>query len=317
MAIPGFQDFMQPILHSAASGVVRAKTLLTPLADKFNLSAEERAQLIPSQRKTTLYDRISWAIYYLAKAGLLDKTSQWGEYAITDRGRTFLQSHPNDIRVKDLEAIAPDIRGRTTTAKDRNEGAPERDTKTTPASDDVPGESPEEMISNAYSVYKAQMIDSLLERVDAVNPTSFERLIMRLVEGLGYGIRELSQHVGGPGDGGVDGVICQDHFKLDCIYLQAKLYNPRAQSKVTPKDIQSFIGAIDNRRATKGIFVTSGHFTKQARETAEMTTKNIVLIDREELGKLMFKHNIGVQADPGRTYPIKDLDNDFFDRLDE
>jgi hypothetical protein len=114
--------------------------------------------------------------------------------------------------------------------------------------------------------------------------------------------------VGGTGDGGVDGIIDQDHLGLDRIYVQAK---PYAESNTVGSGaIRDFFGSLDRYKATKGLFVTASTFSPSARQTAEQLSKRIVLIDGDQLTRLMIRHGVGCRIE--ETLYIKKVDEEFF-----
>jgi restriction system protein len=106
----------------------------------------------------------------------------------------------------------------------------------------------------------------------------------------------------------VDGVVHQDPLGLDRVYIQAKRY--REGNSVGPDAINSFIGALNIKRANKGLFVTASSFTRQAREHAERSTTHVVLVDGNRLAELMLRHGVGVIV--RHTIEIKALDEGFF-----
>jgi restriction system protein len=90
----------------------------------------------------------------------------------------------------------------------------------------------------------------LLEKLKSLDPFYFEKIILILLNKMGYGeFIETSK----TGDGGIDGIINQDKLGLEKIYIQAKRYN---ENKVREKDIRNFIGAMSGD-TTKGVFVTT------------------------------------------------------------
>ncbi len=125
---------------------------------------------------------------------------------------------------------------------------------------------------------------------------------------MGYGgtLQEAGQAVGRSGDGGIDGIINEDRLGLDVIYLQAK----RWEGNVSRPEIQKFAGALQGKRARKGVFITTSDFTKEAREYVAMIDSKIILIDGEELAELMIDYNVGVSV--ATTYEIKRIDSDYF-----
>ena len=110
-------------------------------------------------------------------------------------------------------------------------------------------------------------------------------------------------------DGGIDGIIYEDKLGLGRINVQAKRYAPG--NNIGVEDVQRFNGALDGHHTTKGIFITTSDYTKDAREFSRAATKSIVLINGEELAKYMIEYNIGVSVK--KTYEVKRLDNDYFE----
>jgi restriction system protein len=107
----------------------------------------------------------------------------------------------------------------------------------------------------------------------------------------------------------VDGVIDQDVLGLDRVYVQAKRYS--RGNNIGPGTVRDFFGSLDRHKATKGLVVTTSSFSPAARETAEFLSKRLVLIDGEQLAKLMIRHNVGCRIE--ETLHIKKIDDDFFD----
>lgn len=102
---------------------------------------------------------------------------------------------------------------------------------------------------------------------------------------MGYGVsrEEAGQSTKKAGDGGIDGIINGDRLGLDSIYIQAKRWK---DTVVGRPEIQKFSGALDTPGATKGIFITTSTFTKEAKEYAKnINNKKIVLIDGSQLAK--------------------------------
>ena len=117
-------------------------------------------------------------------------------------------------------------------------------------------------------------------------------------------------HVTGrSGDGGIDGTIREDALGLDEVYIQAKKY---AEGTVGESALRNFAGAIDAAGTTKGVFVTTASFTRTAREYVARSPKRIVLIDGEELARLMVAHDIGVRTRV--HHEIKRIDEGYFDQ---
>ncbi len=243
MAIPDFQTIMLPALQAFASGGEhRVRDLIPGLADHFGLTARERRELLPSGTQARFDNRVHWAASYVKQAGLLQRTGR-GLLVITSRGQDILAQHPGRLSVHELERF-PEFREFKvrTRAPKSGIGSPMRD------SEDV--SDPEESLETAWQTLRDQLAQSVLERVRAVTPQFFERVVVDVLMSMGYGgtSSDAAQVVGGSGDGGVDGVIKQDRLGLDAVYVQAK----RWDGPVGRPTVQSFAGALDARQSTKG-----------------------------------------------------------------
>ena len=96
---------------------------------------------------------------------------------------------------------------------------------------------------------------------------------------------------------------------LDRIYLQAKQY--KSSNSVTRPQIQQFSGALVGQNATKGVFITTSTFSKEARSYVQGLHQKIVLIDGNELAKFMIEYNVGVTTK--KVYEVKKIDTDYFE----
>lgn len=300
MPIPDFQTLMLPVLRLAAKEDVRVRDLVDRIAAEFSLSEDERAERLPSGRQPTLVNRVSWAVIYLAKGGLLSRVRR-GVYSLTDRGRCVLTKPPERIDIRFLSQFEGFEAFRSGSAN----------SKATVVEPALASGTPDERIELAFQDLNAALGNDLIERVRSMDPTHFEKLIIDLMLGMGYGAGGSGQHLGRTNDGGVDGVINEDVLGLDIIYLQAKRY---AEGNTIGVDkIREFAGALDERGATKGVFVTTSHFAPQARAYAQRSPKRLILIDGEELTRLLIHHGVGVRT--YRELQLKRLDIDYFEDL--
>lgn len=163
----------------------------------------------------------------------------------------------------------------------------------------------------AQAEIDAALAQSLLDRIRAAAPAFFERLLVALVVGMGYGgsSPDAGRALGRSGDDGVDGVVDQDPLGLDRVYIQAKRYGE--DNSIGPGAIRDFYGSLALHKATKGLFVTTSGFTKAARETATSLNARIVLLDGSDLARLMIRYKIGCRVE--ESFFIKRLDEDFFE----
>ncbi len=304
--VPGFQDFMRPLLELLANepAPLRARDAYAKLADAVKLSEEARAQLLPSGKQRTYQNRIGWASAYLRFAGLVHAPSR-GAWAITPAGRTFLAAHSGGIDLRVLQTIPAYLESRAT-----DEGGSVSDEAIGPH-DAAPSEStPEEQMLTAHKRIVASVADELARLLQRTDPTFFEEIVIELLGRMGYGTSDDSRlRVGRSGDGGVDGVISLDKLGLEKIYIQAKRWDPA--NKIGRPDVQTFFGALAGQRASKGLFITTSSFTKEAEQYAASVSGSLILIDGKRLVNLMIEHGQGVQT--AQTLKVPKIDSDYFD----
>ncbi len=177
----------------------------------------------------------------------------------------------------------------------------------------APDTKPTSIIMAAHRQMLNDLSEQLLGYVYAQNHSFFESLIIDVLLAMGYGgrRRDFAQRIGRSGDGGIDGVIALDELGLDMIYLQAKRLRPSTAVPVSA--VRDFIGSLESKRANKGIFVSTAHFSAATLSLVESISKKVVLIDGRRLSELMVRHNIGTQ--PTETLQFKKIDLDYFSTL--
>lgn len=308
MAVPGYQEFMLPLLKIAADGQEhRSADAMEVLAEQMGMSPEDQAAELPSGKQTRFYNRVTWAVTYLTKSGLLDRIGR-GRFRITGRGREVLGQNPPRIDNRFLERF-PEYREfktkraekATTTRQGGDEAAEAEDVEATPG----------ERLETAYEELRVTLADDLKRRVREGSPKFFEHLVIRLLVAMGYGGGQVdrAEVTGKSGDEGIDGVIREDRLGLDMVYVQAKKWD----NSVGPGEIDRFVGSLMRKKATKGVFITSGTFTEGALRAAREAAVKVRLIDGDELAELMIDFNVGVSA--SETYIIKKIDGDFFEEM--
>jgi restriction system protein len=153
--------------------------------------------------------------------------------------------------------------------------------------------------------------EELLDRIIAAPPDFFERVIVSLLLAMNYGgaADGAGRAIGRSGDDGVDGVVDQDPLGLDRVYIQAKRYS--RDVKIGASAIRDFFGSLDMFKATKGLFVTTSSFSQAAVDTASKLGKRIVLIDGDQMARLMVTYNVGCRIE--ETLYLKRVDEDFFE----
>jgi len=309
MAIPDYQSLMLPVLLSSADGEIRIGDAVDKLAQKLGLTPEERSELLPSGKQTLFSNRVHWAKTYLSKAGLFESTRR-GHFKITPRGQQVIASNPPRIDNNFLNQFEEFRQFQGKSAQDNFEATAQTAKPIKPTFTSQT-ETPDEIMRVAHRQIDASLAQELLDRIRAAPPDFFERLIVSLLLSMGFGgsAADAGRAIGGSGDDGVDGVIDQDALGLDRVYIQAKRY--ANGNNIGPGAIRDFFGSLDRHKASKGLFVTTSTFSPSARETAEFLSKRIVLIDGEQLAKLMIRHNVGCRIED--TLHIKKIDEDFFE----
>jgi restriction system protein len=308
MTVPDYQSLMLPVLSMSTNEEVRFRDIVDRLADKLGLTPEDRGELLPSGKQTLFNNRVHWAKTYLGKAGLLGSTRR-GHFNITPRGQQVLDSHPTNIDVRFLDQF---VEFREFKARAReSQTKPSTGTDFTGLGFDAQTETPDEIMRAAHKQIEVALAQDLLDRIRGAPADFFERLLVNLLLSMGFGgsAAAAGRAIGRSGDDGVDGVIDQDALGLDRVYIQAKRY--ANGNNIGAGAIRDFFGSLDRHKATKGLFVTTSTFSMSARETAEFLSKRIVLIDGEQLTKLMIRHNVGCRVED--TLHIKKIDEDFFE----
>ena len=301
MPIPDFQTIMLPLLRLAVDGKEHnIHDAEEQLAEEFSLSEEDKSKLLPSGTEPTFYNRVGWARTYLKKSGLLEYPKR-AYFQITQRGKDALEQNPSKIDIGFLRQYEEFVEFRQT-RRDKDEVKKE--------DVDIEDLTPEEALENSYQSIRSDLAEELLNYVLKSSPGFFEKLVVELLVKMGYGgsQRDAARAVGQSGDGGIDGIIDEDRLGLDTIYVQAKRWKP--DLSIGRPEIQKFVGALQGKRARRGVFITTSGFTKEAREYVKNIETKVVLIDGNRLTDLMIDYGVGVST--STTYEIKSSDSDYF-----
>ncbi len=296
MAVPAFDEMMFPLLSVIPSnGALEKKDAVKRIEDFFKLTPEDVSEKL-SSGQTKLYNRVSWAVWYLNQAKLIEIAGARGTYRLTTKGKDLLHRPTAEIKEKLEECVKNISRtsGRQTKLQSKS---PEEEANKTP----------EEQIMNAFSVYQKRLVDDVLNQLKSedTSPEMFEKIVLELMEKMGYGVGQSTPKTH---DGGIDGKINEDVLGLGKIYLQAKRWTT---ANVTEKEMRDFIGAVTVAKVSKAVFITTSDFNKKAQEVAEAYPHGTVrLINGTELASLMIEYGLGVQ--PGVSIELKKLDKDYF-----
>jgi restriction system protein len=299
MSIPDYQSVMLPLLVFAVDQKEHSiRDATDHICKQFNLTEEERKELLPSGRQYIIDNRVGWAKTYLKKAGLLESPRR-SIIRITESVLQVLKKRPKEINVKFLEQFSGFVEFRKLGKGDQEEEPKDRG-----ASE----QTPQEALEYGYQKMRKDLAQEVLLSVKQMSPQFFERLVVELLLAMGYGgtLSDAGKAIGQSGDGGIDGIIKEDKLGLDVIYIQAK----RWEGVVGRPEIHKFVGALAGKRASKGVFITASNFTKDAAEYVRTIADKIILIDGDMLAQLMIDHDIGVTR--VASYDIKRIDSDYF-----
>lgn len=247
-----------------------------------------------------LYNRVSFALSDLYKAGALERPRR-GVYHITDLGRDLLDRYGDSLTKKDLET-QPEYVEYMNELEIRNQrtdgilAVPDHDEET------------KIDIKKLINTMNNEVAIELLDKIRNSDPYFFERLVVDLLDKMGYsGENGHAKVTTKSNDGGIDGVINQDPLGTSTVYIQAKRY--KEDNTVGRSAIQSFYGALAGINADRGVFITTSSYSKGAREFAK--NQGIVLVDGIELTDLMLKYQVGVET--AEQYVTYQIDNNYFE----
>jgi len=301
MAIPDYQAIMLPLLRFSQDNEEHSiRQVYDHISQLFGLSEAERSELLPSGQQPIVENRVGWSRTYLMKAGLLESTRR-GHFRVTDAGLELLSRSPSTIDLAVLRQYRSFVEFQKIRRDDdtaRSEGEEEPSSSRTP----------QELLEDGYQRIRKDLTQEILTLVKQCSPRFFERLVVELLLEMGYGGSRLDagEAIGRTGDGGIDGIIKEDKLGLDVIYIQAK----RWEANVGSSEIRNFVGSLVGHNATKGVFLTTSDFSRDAREFARTIGHNVILVDGHMLASLMIDHDVGVSTVD--KYEVKKIDTDYF-----
>lgn len=306
MAVPKYNEFFSPVLRALEDGQIkRALEIRKYALNYLNVSEEDRKQMLPSNTQRLVDNRATWAITYLCKANLIERVAK-GKYKITNTGIQVLHEKKDHVELKDLyqfDSFRQFINTDTMSEEKKDLSKPS-------VLEDLQEGTPQDNLNASMEQINKELSANLLSEIMERSPAFFEKMVVQLLLKMGYGSALEDGFVTGcSGDEGIDGIIREDKLGFSSIYIQAKRW---AEDKaISRPEIQKFVGALAGQGAQKGLFITTGTFTKEARSYVEkqLSTK-VVLVDGEKLTKLMIEYNLGVSVET--VYTIKKIDTDFF-----
>jgi restriction system protein len=304
MNLPTYDQLILPLLQWLGGQDQPCRTIdaVEFLSNIFALTEEQKSQTLNSGQRV-INNRVGWASTYLKKAGLIQSPKRAfieittdGKKALLNQnnfsldGVTFLMQYPKFVEFK--------------------QGRPDQNIapvdQAASVFDQMEDQTPLERLEHQYALLKQQLQDDVLEQLKLVSPAFFETLVIDVLVAMGYGgsHQDAAKAIGRSGDGGIDGVISEDRLGLDQIYVQAK----RWEGSVGRPEIHKFKGALSDQLATKGVFITTSSFTKEAIDSAKKS--RIILVDGIRLAQLMIEFGVGVSTT--KTYQLHRIDTDYF-----
>ena len=316
MPIPTKNQVHRPILEFVASKGETPSTrreIVRAIAEKFSLTPDEIDERSPSG-SNRVYTRSSWSLMGLRWANLIEYPRR-GQIKITRQGEEFIKKHEglpiNDAAINKWKQEQEQLKSIGGDDNSTDAPVPVAATSAPSADIDESDADPDEIIAAAYQQLQDKLADDMLDALKGVDPYQFERIVLALLEKMGYG---TGQQVGRSGDGGIDGVINQDPLGLEKVYIQAK----RWQNTVGEPEIRNFSGSLATNGAAKGVFITTSNFSATARQAAQTISAGIQLIrliNGHELARLMIQQGVGVVTEI--TYEVKKLDENYFSDSDD
>ncbi len=280
---PEFIRFFKPILQilKQSGGSGTTSEVIDRAIELLGISESEQEAVLKNGQ-SRVRNQVQWARFYLVRAGYLD-SSLHGVWNLTEKGAQTDLSTFNAYDV--FQLVQKGVQAEKKKKKELQEPFIDED-------DESSVEAPD---------YKSE----LLALIKSLPPSGFERLCQRLLRESGF--QEVVV-TGRSGDGGIDGigVLQVNPFVTFNVLFQCKRY----EGSVTPAHIRDFRGAMMGR-ADKGIVITTGTFTLDAKKEARRDgVPAIELVAGEDLVRLFEDLELGLL--PRRTFEI---DRKFFDEF--
>ena len=279
---PRFIQYFQPVLDALTDlgSSARPKEVYGWIAERLDVPKSE-LEGINKGGQSKFENKVHWARFYLAKAGLID-TEQRGVWVLTEAGREASLTHDQAYKIfREIHDRYKDARSSvvpTFGAGPVDAALSEDEAEDTTAPDDK------------IYLNQDEIQEQLVQNLRSVSDKGFEELCARLLRHIGF---ENVNVTGRAGDEGIDGegFLLINRFVRTKVMFQCKRY----EGTVGPDKIRDFRGAIQGR-AERGILLTTGTFTRGAIEAAARENATpIELVDIDELIKLLIEEGLGVK----------------------
>jgi len=277
MAVPKYDDLFNPLLKAIhkLGSSASISELEDEVASTLGLTEKEASEIHKGTQSEFSY-RLAWARYYLKEYGLLNNSTR-GVWSLTSEGRKTTSVDKKEV----IKAVNKSVKERSITKEETEIEKPT----------------------------EAGWEDKLLNVIKALSPDAFERLCQRLLRESGFIHVEIT---GRSGDGGIDGKgivriggLLSFHMIFQC---------KRFKGSVSPSVVRDFRGAMIGR-ADKGLLITTGTFTKDARTEAQRDgAPPIDLVDGQTLSEKLKELKLGIDVKERVVEEVL-INQDFFNEI--
>ena len=311
--LPTWDSFIPYILEILHNGEeTTRKVIVNRVLDYLGLPDDLRSKEYSKSEsgQSILANRIGFALADLYKANAINRPKR-AVYQITEKGNSLLTKYGDALTTEILQEqpehkkYMEELQLRNKRSQVKSKIDSEGNVSFTPSDEE---NNPQEIVEKLVNERNNEVEIELLNKLRETDPIFFEKLVVKLLDTMGYsGKNGNVQVTAQSNDGGIDGIINQDPLGTSTVYLQVKRY--AEQNVVGRPAVQSFYGALASVNADRGVFITTSSFSKGALEFAK--NQGIVLIDGIQLTELMIEYKVGVE--PAQEYVVYQINYDDFE----
>lgn len=298
--VPTYQLLMRPTLNAlkALGGSGSNEEIYDKVVELEGYSEDLQNVMLPSGRRPKLLDKAGWARSYLKMVGALDNSGT-GTWSLTTEGET-ISDEEITRRIKQKIKEGAELR-KQKKLEEKGKIELRRQSRM-----ELVAPTMNEENDDAENVDFSDWKEELLDVIGSIKPDAFERLCQRLLRESGF---TKVQVTGKTGDGGIDGIgVLKINLLSFTVFFQCKRY----KGSVGAGAIRDFRGAMMGR-ADKGLVITTGTFTSDARKEATRDGATAIdLVDGEDLSDLLKRHKLGIQTELVENITIE---SEFFGQI--
>ena len=311
--LPTWDSFIPYVLAVLKNGEeTTRKVIVDRVLDYLELPEELRTKEYSKSEsgQSILANRIGFALADLYKANAINRPKR-AVYKITENGNSLIRKYGDSLTTEILQelpehkAYMEELELRNKRTEDKSNVDAETNVSVSSSNEE---DNPQEIVEKLINQRNNEVEIELLNKLRETDPIFFEKLVVKLLDTMGYSGKNGNVTVTTQSnDGGIDGIINQDPLGTSTVYLQVKRY--AEQNVVGRPAIQGFYGALASVNADRGVFITTSSFSKGAIEFAR--NQGIVLIDGIQLTELMIEYKVGVE--PAQEYVVYQINYDDFE----